>query len=853
MIIKPKNEKRIINYHIFENNIKVILISDMNIDKSYIVSSVNVGSYQNKDYYDGMAHLLEHMCFIGSKKFPKKNHLINKAQEFGGYTNAFTSLYETVYHVEVLNKHLDEIFDILIDCLINSKLDEEHIYNELQNVDSEHMKNINNDNWKLFNMFHFLGNKKSNYNGFFTGSLKTLDRKDLYKKMLDFYETYYHANNFSFCIASNYNPNDLYKLVKKYIELIPKTSKKNVFKLIKPLYTNKGKAYYIESIDKRNEIIYIFETNYNQFYYYLGNIIRNQNENLLVDKLRNLGYIINLSTEYDYDGVFKIIISLTDLKYIKQVDSYLKSFINCIYQLNLKTIHNYYNEIQKFTFDNQVKINTLDLALGLIENLRLLESLKIPIKKIYPGCPYIYQLEMEEINFNNCIQLVFSNKKIKNDKFSIESNYKTKYKSIKFINEDIHNCKFTFNFKNNYLTNNVSIKKLKETFVNKNKRIWFGQTSKFNENMVILNIIFHNKKLFSTPKNIILTDILMDLLNYQLEKKLSVLFDVGYNVNFIADSINEVCILNFNMFNDDKINNKIIEDVFDIISEDINISDIFIKNIIDNHYKLYSNIKNLNPYDYCEFIFKSKLTHNFSIESYIDEIKKLKQSSNLFKDIKKILFNSSVSLINLGNIEKIIKLPELKNNLNLSLPEEPKIHFKNNIIVKSNQKNNKCIKISYFIGKFDPNIVIHLMIIVQIFETIFFEEMRTKEKLGYLTKMEYSSINGNYYLFQKIQTTIDLEIVLKLINNFNNNLIIKLNYIELDFIKEIIVDILKIKPNNTIELFMKYYYEIYSRQYLFNRNKLLINEIKNVTKESLIQFIQKYIFNNKFINTIKII
>ena len=495
-------------------------------------------------------------------------------------------------------------------------------------------------------------------------------------------------------------------------------------------------------------------------------------------------------------------------------------------------------------------MNTLDLSLSLIENLRFLESIKIPISKIYPSCPYVYKIEIGKLDFDNCIQLIFSDIKIKNGNFSIEPNYGTKYKQIKFTNEKTYNSKFTFSFKNSYLTNNIDIKKMKETFNNKNERIWYGQTCKFNENIVILNIMFHNKKLFSTPKNIILTDILIDLLNYELERKLSILFEVGYNVHLATDSINELCILNFNMFNNDKINNKIITDVFNIISNDIHISDIFMQNIIDNHYKSYSNIKNLNPYNYCEFIFKIKLTNGFTIENYIDEFKKMKVTDNLLVDIKKILFSSSISIFNFGNTTKLIELPEL--NISSPLPEKSKIHFSEEILVKLNQKN-KCIKISYFIGKFDPNVVIHLILLVQIFEPLFFEEMRTNKKLGYLTKMEYSTINSNYYLFQKIQTTVDLEKVLKLINSFNDNLISKLNDIKLDSIKETVYDILKIEPTSTIQLFMKYYSEIYSREYLFNRNQILMNEIKKVTKASLIQFIQKYIFNNKFINIVKII
>jgi hypothetical protein len=43
-IIKPQNDNRIYKYYVLENNIKCILINDKDIDKSYVVTSVNTGS-----------------------------------------------------------------------------------------------------------------------------------------------------------------------------------------------------------------------------------------------------------------------------------------------------------------------------------------------------------------------------------------------------------------------------------------------------------------------------------------------------------------------------------------------------------------------------------------------------------------------------------------------------------------------------------------------------------------------------------------------------------------------------------------------------------------------------------------
>ena len=139
---KPNHDKRIIKYNILKNKLKCIFVNDPNIDKSYVVACINVGSTGNKKYYDGLAHLLEHMCFITSNKYKIKGYIHNKVIEFGGYSNAYTSDINTVYYYEILTKHLEELLEILSDYLFNSELKEEYIYDELKNVDSEHKKDL---------------------------------------------------------------------------------------------------------------------------------------------------------------------------------------------------------------------------------------------------------------------------------------------------------------------------------------------------------------------------------------------------------------------------------------------------------------------------------------------------------------------------------------------------------------------------------------------------------------------------------------------------------------------------------------------------------------------------------------
>jgi len=66
--------------------------------------AVNAGSVLENDEQQGLAHFCEHMCFNGTKNFPK-NDLVNTIEKmgirFGADLNAYTSFDETVYMLKV--------------------------------------------------------------------------------------------------------------------------------------------------------------------------------------------------------------------------------------------------------------------------------------------------------------------------------------------------------------------------------------------------------------------------------------------------------------------------------------------------------------------------------------------------------------------------------------------------------------------------------------------------------------------------------------------------------------------------------------------------------------------------------
>ena len=144
-IKKPKFDNRIFNGGQLDNGIKFSIVNDSHLEKSFVSICLKVGSFSDPIGYEGLSHFLEHMLFMGSKKYPNEAHYFSRLNELGGFSNAYTDVMETVYYFNVYDNGLEEIFDIFSRFFIDPLFDINSVTREINAVNSEHMKNINQD------------------------------------------------------------------------------------------------------------------------------------------------------------------------------------------------------------------------------------------------------------------------------------------------------------------------------------------------------------------------------------------------------------------------------------------------------------------------------------------------------------------------------------------------------------------------------------------------------------------------------------------------------------------------------------------------------------------------------------
>ena len=255
-IIKSKNDKGTYKCGTLENKIKYIVCQDEQFKKSNVCVSVNVGSLSDPIEYQGLAHFLEHMLFLGSKKYPEENYFDKKLKEKGSSnSNASTGDSFTEYYFNVMNNNLFEMLDIFSRFFIDPLFDENSVNREINAVNSEHMKNINNDMWSIFRLQNLLSKKNSDISKFSTGNLKTLNKKGIRKAMINFYNDYYCSDRITISIVSSLDVNIVQnELIKIFSPIKYKKSKK--ITINKP-YFNK-KPQYVQYIpnEKMNQLIH---------------------------------------------------------------------------------------------------------------------------------------------------------------------------------------------------------------------------------------------------------------------------------------------------------------------------------------------------------------------------------------------------------------------------------------------------------------------------------------------------------------------------------------------------------------------------------------------------------------------
>ena len=93
----PLTDKRDYSIITLKNNLRCVLVSDKDSEKSAAALVVRTGASNDPSEFPGLAHFTEHMLFLGSEKYPKENSYKEYLSKHGGSSNGATGTY--IIHV----------------------------------------------------------------------------------------------------------------------------------------------------------------------------------------------------------------------------------------------------------------------------------------------------------------------------------------------------------------------------------------------------------------------------------------------------------------------------------------------------------------------------------------------------------------------------------------------------------------------------------------------------------------------------------------------------------------------------------------------------------------------------------
>lgn len=231
--------------HTLKNGMNLLVFENKSVPKVLIQIAYDIGSSVEQEGERGLAHMLEHMIFKGTKEL-SEGDIDAISRKYGATFNAFTSHDVTSYYFEVNSANWKPFIPILADCMMNSRFDEQHLASEMKAVISE-LKMLKDSYWRVMMeealRLCFPSNHPYHFSviGF---------KEDLLKmssgRLKRFYDKYYQPSRATMFVVGDVKSEDVIEEVEKHFSDIEssKEEKPNPFpEVVQEFATNKTTLY----------------------------------------------------------------------------------------------------------------------------------------------------------------------------------------------------------------------------------------------------------------------------------------------------------------------------------------------------------------------------------------------------------------------------------------------------------------------------------------------------------------------------------------------------------------------------------------------------------------------------------
>jgi len=395
LLKQSPNDKKHYLPIILDNGLKVLLIQNTESDKAAAALAVNAGHFDDPSDRQGLAHFVEHMLFLGTKNYPDGSEYQKFISQHGGHNNAWTGTEHTCFFFDIHSGYLEQALARFADFFLAPLLSEQFVESERQNIDAEFKLKLKDDIRRLYDVHKETVNQAHPFSQFSVGNVETLADRDTSKVRDDiemFFKKYYRAELMTLAIEGPQDVQVLREFAHQYFDAIPNGGSKDSIQ--EPLYLKEhlAKEIFVQPVKNDKQLIVSFALPCIDKYYrhkpesILMYLLGHEGKGSILSNLKSKQWAFGLTAGSGINGSnfkdFNISISLTEIGE-KHIEEILDTIFSYIKLLKNKSIpHHFYFEKQKLA----------DTAFLFLEKLKPIESVSQLVVNMqhYPVEDYIF-------------------------------------------------------------------------------------------------------------------------------------------------------------------------------------------------------------------------------------------------------------------------------------------------------------------------------------------------------------------------------------------------------------------------------------------------------------------------------
>ncbi len=204
----------------FANGLKVVVKRDQRAPVVISQLWYRVGSAQEHNGITGVSHVLEHMMFKGTQKFPS-GAFSDTVANIGARDNAFTGRDYTAYYQLMENHRLEVSFELESDRMLNLVLSADDFASEIKVVKEERrLRTDDNPRALVYEQLHATAFTNSPYHHPVIGWMNDLENLNL-EDVKRWYQRWYTPGNATLVVVGDVQPNTVFQLAEKYFAQLP--------------------------------------------------------------------------------------------------------------------------------------------------------------------------------------------------------------------------------------------------------------------------------------------------------------------------------------------------------------------------------------------------------------------------------------------------------------------------------------------------------------------------------------------------------------------------------------------------------------------------------------------------------